>query len=71
MSNKPLNSLLNIFLVIFSFIMITLPFIGLLFTIQCEYAWYDRNKKWYLFYQIPMTLLLAVLFAVIIKNGIC
>ena len=67
---KPRNSALNICLFICRFIMIPLPFIGLLFTIQCEYDWYDRNKKWYLLYQIPMTLLLACLLAVVIKNGI-
>ena len=65
---KPQNSALNMFLFICRFIMIPLPFIGLLFAIQCEYAWYDRNKKWYLIYQIPMTLLLACLFAVVLKN---
>jgi hypothetical protein len=67
---KPRNSALNICLVICRFIMMPLPFIGLLFTIQCEYAWYDRNKKWYLLYQIPMTLILACLLSVVLKNGI-
>jgi len=67
---KPRNSALNICLVICCFIMMPLPFIGLLFTIQCEYAWYDRNKKWYLLYQIPMILILACLLAVVLKNGI-
>lgn len=46
-------------LLICRLIMIPLPFIGLLFTIHAEYEWYDRNKKWYLPYQIVMTLLLA------------
>lgn len=67
---KARNSALNICLVICRFIMMPLPFIGLLFTIQCEYDWYDRNKKWYLIYQIPMTLVLACLLAVVIKNGL-
>ena len=67
---KPRNSALNICLVICRFVMTALPFIGLLFTLQCEYEWYDRNKKWYLLYQIPMTLLLACFFAMVIKNGI-
>jgi hypothetical protein len=67
---KPRNSALNICLVICRFIMMPLPFIGLLFTIQCEYAWYERNKKWYLLYQIPMTLLLACLLVVVLKNVI-
>jgi hypothetical protein len=67
---KPRNSALNICLVICRFIMMPLPFIGLLFTIQCEYDWYDRNKKWYLLYQIPTTLILAFLLAVVLKNGI-
>ncbi len=67
---KPRNSALNICLVICRFIMMPLPFIGLLFTIQCEYDWYDRNKKWYLLYQIPTTLILAFLLTVVLKNGI-
>jgi surface polysaccharide O-acyltransferase-like enzyme len=69
-NNKNKIKAWSIAVVICRFFMMPLPFIGLLFTLHFEYEWYDRNKKWYLLYQAPMILLLAILFAVVFKNGI-
>ena len=43
--------------------MLILPFIGLLFHIHARYDWFDRNKHLYLWYQIPVTFLVAWLIA--------